>query len=371
MLNKKSLAIGVKFVPQSHTDQITNMEGAMHSFVTPVVVRCEMIGDYVFSYGHGVAVFGDCDVRTRDGKRWARVRLVRDVVLSAAIQLDFENAKVMTQVARLGESEMVGRDLLKDPEWEILSVERKQDQARREHYDKQLKAHMVYHLTRDHSLPARSHVKESDVLTSASAITLLEKVISSPYDAGELLIGKFVTIRSKVLSLELLYNAAGQQVCNELSALEALCPQGYVYTYDPAQIFARKLGAKILNRLMLCGVKSLSEHSIFTNMKIFAFNDYAEPGIMPFVHDALRVQDVKVLRKEDLFQGKGDRGLYDVKKLGGCERAMLVVHNNSDGFGQNIESESSGGSLDGAIGASSSAAASLARERKDLLDFLC
>ena len=50
---------------------------------------------------------------------------------------------------------------------------------------------------------------------------------------------------------------------------------------------------------------------------------------------------------------------------------MLVIHNNSDGFGQNIETEGMVGSLDGAIGSSSSAAASLERNRKDLLDFIC
>lgn len=370
MLNKKNVAIGVKFSPNSNNDQITNMEGALHSFVTPIVPRCEMIGDYIFSHGHGVQAFGGCDVGSKEGK-WTRVSLVRDVVLSAAIQLDFENTEVMLEVARLGEKEMVGRDLLKDPEWHVMSVKGKQDPDRRRRYDKQLKSHMVYHLTSSHSLPGKSHLKDKDILSSASAISLLETVITSSYDAWELLINKHLAIGSRILSLEFLYNASAQQLRNELSALEALCPQGYVYTYDPASIFARELGAKILNRLMLCALKSLAEHSVFTNMKIYAFNDYAEPGIMPLVYAALRMQDVKVLRKEEIFQGKGARGLYDVKRFGGCERAMLVVHNNSDGFGQNIETEGSGGSLDGAIGASSSAAASLARERKDLLQFLC
>jgi len=49
---------------------------------------------------------------------------------------------------------------------------------------------------------------------------------------------------------------------------------------------------------------------------------------------------------------------------------MLVVHNNSDGFGQNIETEYALGSLDGAVGSNSSAAASLYRGREDLLDFI-
>lgn len=56
MRRKKDTAIGVKFIgrkirsaPASGTikqDEITNMEGAMHTFVTPVVSRVEIIGDY-------------------------------------------------------------------------------------------------------------------------------------------------------------------------------------------------------------------------------------------------------------------------------------------------------------------------------------
>lgn len=46
---------------------------------------------------------------------------------------------------------------------------------------------------------------------------------------------------------------------------------------------------------------------------------------------------------------------------------MLTV---IDGFGQNIESEWESGSMDGAIGANSSASASLFREREDLVDNL-
>lgn len=45
----------------------------------------------------------------------------------------------------------------------------------------------------------------------------------------------------------------------------------------------------------------------------------------------------------------------------------LVLHNNSDGFGQNIETEGVS-SLDGALGVYSSAAAGLHRKRKDLME---
>ena len=72
--------------------------------------------------------------------------------------------------------------------------------------------------------------------------------------------------------------------------------------------------------------------------------------------------------KSELF--KGHDGRYNIELLKQAEGAMLVVHNNSDGFGQNIETEHALGSLDGAVGSNSSAAASLHRGREDLLDFI-
>lgn len=120
---------------------------------------------------------------------------------------------------------------------------------------------------------------------------------------------------------------------------------------------------------MLLGLQHLSNHNIFRNMKIFASNDYSEQNILPLVRAALRAnKDVQVMQKEMLF--KGPSGRYCVDDYPAAEGAMLVVHNNSDGFGQNIEFESSSGSLDGAVGTHSSAAASLERKRKDLLDLL-
>lgn len=53
-----------------------------------------------------------------------------------------------------------------------------------------------------------------------------------------------------------------------------------------------------------------------------------------------------------------------------AKSAMSVIHNNSDGFGQNIETEAMTGSLDGAIGSSSSVAASLERSRGHLSNFI-
>jgi len=367
MRRKKNSALGVKFVSHHHgtyKDEITNMEGALHTFVTPVVGTCEMTGDYHYDGGHGVSKFGN--VVPEGGDESRKYRLARTVVMSASIQLDFENSDVMLRVCRLDKAEVRGVDLNREPKWHMMSPQEKQDGDRRFRYDDYLRRHMVYWLTRDGRLPARSTVHNRMVYKEA--IQFLESLISTGIDIPERVGGRFVELHNdQVVSLELLFNAALHQVRNEFSALEALCPSGYVYTYDPASIFAAEIGATLLNRLMITGLRCLSDSSHFRNMRIFAFNDYADQSAPSLVARALENQKhVQVARKSDLF--RGPEGKYDITYHERAVGAMLVVHNNSDAFGQNIETEGDFGSLDGAIGCNSSAAASLAREREDLLD---
>jgi hypothetical protein len=371
MRRKKNSALGVKWVKG---DDITNMEGAMHTFVTPIISRCEINGDYSYNPafgGHSINRFGDTLQRSGTDESKRKYQLARFVVLSASIQMDFEDAKVMLSACMLEESETVGHDLSSDSAWVILDKKAKQDDKQRQAYNESLRQHIIYHLTEVRRLPARKSVK--GLLDIDATIQLLESFITTPIDKTDKIVGKYTSLdNTRIVSLEILFNTAAQQAKNELAALEVLCPQGYVYTYDPASIFARKIGAKILNRLMFAALKHLSEHGKFENMRVFGFNDYADRGAMSLLRSALRRQEhVIVTSKQDLFNGAGGaQGLYDVTHIPQASGAMLVVHNNSDGFGQNIETEGMVGSLDGAIGSSSSAAASLERNRKDLLDFI-
>jgi hypothetical protein len=333
-----------------------------------------MIGDYKYQYGHGVVIFGSADNPNGDGK----FRLTRSVALSASIQPDFETPKVMLRVSKLDVNEVIGKNLLGgrtdgDGPWENCSVQDKNDHPKRAKYDARLRAHMVYHLVPSHRLPARKEI--GNPMSVNDTIKFLESIIQSSDDVKDKLVDSFMeTLNDQVVSLELLYNTAVQQVINEFSALEAMIPQGYVYTYDPPSIFAREIGSPILNRLFLAAIKAVSNHNRFTNMRTFAINDYADPKLVDLARNALSApigdvdqgNTVQCVGKRHVFGGKD--GLYvasDHEK-----GAMLVIHNNSDGFGQNIETEGSGGSLDGAIGANSSAAASLERTREDLLDFI-
>lgn len=226
---------------------------------------------------------------------------------------------------------------------------------------------MIFHLTRKGVLPARRDVH--DAMDVESTIEFLNDAITSKDDIDKQMVDKYAELcNDQVVSLELLFNTAVHQTRNEFSALEVMCPQGYVYTYDPASIFAQEIGASILNRLMLAAMRHLSDHNELLNLRVFAFNDYADKASVYLAAKALeRQSNVTVTKKEDLFKGPG--GKYDIKHFKEAEGALLVVHNNSDGFGQNIETEYECGSLDGAVGSNCSAAASLERERKDLLDF--
>jgi len=369
MRKKKSSAIGVKFVPPGEyravkfkPDEITNMEGAMHTFVTPVVGSCEMIGDYLYSGQHGVVLFGDSGETDWKSRR----RLTRKVVLSASIHMDFEGAKVMLRVCQLDSQDVIGSDLGSD--WDILSTEEKQDERKRMKYDESIRKHMVFHLTESERLPAIRAV--SDAMDMNSTIQYLEDAIMSREDVSKKLVGKFAELPyHQIVSLELLFNVAVHQIRNEFSALEAMCPQGYVYTYNPASIFAQRIGASILNRLMLAALCHLSAHNAFSNLRVFAFNDYADKKAVALAQVALSNQShVSVTSQDKLFSGPGST--YDIVNFKKAVGALLVVHNNSDGFGQNIETEWESGSLDGAVGSNSSGAASLERTRSDLLDFV-
>ncbi|KAH7369625.1 hypothetical protein BKA65DRAFT_486670 [Rhexocercosporidium sp. MPI-PUGE-AT-0058] len=378
MRKKRSSALGEKFITGS---EITNMEGAMHTFVVPIVPRCETAGDYCYSFGHRATP--PITATSDEGKD---IIMTRSVVMSATIHMDFELPIVMLEICRLRNEEVLGKDLNTDlTPFKILSRADKQVPALREAYDESLRRHMVFHLTTAHRLPALSD-PANKVMTLETTLSFLEALINDQAHIPDQLVHRFAQVGTRTVSLELLFVAAFQVVRNEFSALEALCTQGYVYTYDPPSIFAQCMDPVVLNRLVILAIKYLSSHNQLSNLKIFGFNDYADSPALGLLKVALANQDdVVVVSKGDLFRGedgrfengiwkelkgKGDGGRFDIGKWPHAKGAMLVVHNNSDGFGQNVETEYLSGSLDGAIGFTSSAAGSLERGRLDLMDFV-
>jgi hypothetical protein len=345
MQKKKDRTGGVKF-EKGGGDGITNMEGALHTFLTPIV-PIFIHGDYHHDSQHHII-----PLPNYNGKQCARV-----VLLSALVQPDFQDTDVMVQLTRLGQHPFIGGSLQNN--FTPISINDKQNAEDRQTYDIALKQHIVWSLTFLRVLPALSEVAPISV---PDAIALLERMIR----AGTVWRAACAFTRigtGEVLSLELLLRTAFEQARNEFRALERLCARGYVYTFDPPSIFARRVSATFLNRLTFAALSALAAEVPFRRMCVYAFNDYADPDALPLLRCALSSQPtVRVMAKAALF---GADGAYVAPR--DCGNTLLVVHSNGSAFAQSIETERAGGSLEGTIGAYSSAAASLHRQHPHLL----
>jgi len=344
MAAKKDSAIGEKY---TQGDKLTNMEGALHTYMTPIV-PITMSGDYKYDpvHKHTVVPFA-----AQQG---------RQVVLSAAIHPDFEKGgtnAVMLPLCEITATGVKGAPLpakFADPK----TINRDNETVRKE-YDTALKEHLIYQLTAGQGLPKLADVvKAGNKLSYAEGQALLEKILSDSTikDPLTLLKGKCIEMQGKVISLEVLYNSYLEQIRNEFSVLDATLPQGYVYSLDPPRIFARQLdedkGPIILNRLQALAMRQILPSC--KNLKKVAFNDFADKGMIALMKKALP-KTIAVQAKSELFDAA--TGHYK-----GDAKYALVIHNNSDAFGQNIEHEGAGGSIDGAIGSFSDAAKALQRK---------
>lgn len=338
MRHKKNSALGVKYVPG---DQITNMEGALHTFITPVFTIV-MTGDYKWAGHLQGQPFGN--------------NQVRKVILSAAIHPDFEYDTVVMPLVKIKHQAVIGEPLNKD---DIPSAPSKQESDFRARYEEKLLRHMVYHLSPTHRLPALNEISQDQIMNQSETQVYLEELIQNP-QRGQTLQEKFMQIGESIISLELLYQIYVHQVRNEFKVLDVNTPQGYVYTISPPSIFARTIGgAAILNRLQALAFQFLVEENLFCNLRVLGFGDYADKTMIPLFQKVL--PNVVVLSQTAFF---GKDGSYR-----GPQGLALVLHNNSDAFGQNIETEGAS-SLDGVIGSYSNAASVLKRDRTDLVDFV-
>jgi hypothetical protein len=362
MREKRDTAIGEKFIKNNHPpDRITNMEAAMHTFVTPIV-EATIHGDYQWKGGHSIHRFGSTEGR----------QLGRPVLMSALVQQDYEDDYVMARVASLRENEIIGT-----PEFpELMHWSVKQTDARRRSYNTQILMYLIYHLTQSHRLPAISAVGQSAMTVNETLDFLYDTIKhQNPSSLPSYMRGRYISYQGHILSLEVIFMTSVHQNKNEFCLLELLCSKrGYVYTFNPPAIFASFFGSRgteLLGRIHVAALKYVQSIMDFQACKCIAWSDYADSSIIQLIKYALDDQPhVGVVSSGALFsagkdikEGRGE-GLYWPPKV--AENAMLVIHNNSDAFGQNIETEGAGGSLDGVIGAFSSAAGSLLRHRKDL-----
>lgn len=344
MKNKRDAAIGTKYLPKS---SITNMEGAMHSFLTPIA-SIQMCGDYAWKGHHSLQPVGG----------------LRNVVLSAAIHPDFEcggDSEVVMKLVEVKAEAQVGKPLSEGFQPLASKTANPEEfKAGLAQYELELQQHMIYHLTADHRLP--SEIEVGALFNPTLTMQMLESWIQSDTFDPAVLKNQVAAIGGRVISLEAMFSLYVHQICNEFSALEALLPQGYVYTIDPPAIFVAQLGgaqnAAFLNRLQALALKCVHANTPLQNLKLIGFNNFADPkGLEMLKH----VFPGKVVPKADLFQNTQN---YSVNK-----NWALVLHNNSDAFGQNIQTEGAS-SMDGVIGVYSDAAIQLKREREDIGAFM-
>ncbi|GAA5921897.1 hypothetical protein JCM3775_003405 [Rhodotorula graminis] len=368
MRNKRDSAITTKYLAGT---AITNGEAALHSFVT-ALVPAAACADYAWHGGHSAVELG----ATRDGRR----KRARRIVLSTALHQDFEDGQVAETFFAVARAPISGQDLYVDGSFSIPTVAQKADDLQRAAYDFRLKRHAVRHLVSSGALPSLGSLSHPP-WSSAQATTLLKRHLSSspsvPPSAA--VRDRCLVLESgTVLSLDMLVAAYIASLSNELSALEALCvvdEGGYAYTFSPPAIFARRLPADLSTLLVLCALREivLAAHApgpraALPAMRLFALGTHlaALAALLPLAR-AVLPPHVVVLSRDNLFPAERGGTLAFPPE---CDGATLVVHNNSDAFGQNIESEAAGGSLDGVLGAWTDASRSLRRDREDLLDFV-
>jgi hypothetical protein len=351
---------------KSRPDCITNMEGAMHTFVTPLI-KVKLSSDFVYAAAESV-------VQSLGGKG-------RPIIMSAAIQPDMESTKpgneVIFRICQL-EDEVVHGIPLKD-NFEVLSPADKQNVKKRGEYDEALRKHMIYHLTSDHALPSQKQ-KDVEIVNLDTGVKKIEALIGNQNATSKDLEKMAIQIGDRVLSLEVLYNLYKNQLENELLALEKLCPQGYVYSIDPPHIFLAAIGGssngQFLNRLQALAIKELAAKGLLKNMKKVCFAHFSDREGVKHYQKALGA-GIEVLKKHALpgdnigpFAFQKDRNNFFLKRESSLKYLIkepwaFVIHNNSDAFGQNIQYEEPT-SADGYVGSFSDASVSLLREREDL-----
>src|SRR3989338_1802938 len=141
MRRKKDSALGVKYRPG---DEVTNMEGVLHTLVTPIAA-VKLSGDYTWRGGHSCTLFGE--------------RRLRRVLLCASVHLDFETSEAWYQVCRLRGRRITGVGL---PEgFSIPSAEAKTDRVARRGYEAMLQAHIIHGLSINGFIPAAHEVVHS------------------------------------------------------------------------------------------------------------------------------------------------------------------------------------------------------------------
>jgi hypothetical protein len=354
MRKKRDKAIGTKYIKNDKDSKITNMEACLHTFVTPICI-IYMNGDYKYTDRHGTIKFQSDQMRP--------------VILSASIQLDFETMEVFAEFLNVPSDIIEGIE--KPPSLPFIDQQDSLDIAS---YETNLKKYMYYHLFSHHKYASYKKIINFNTTPKDIIDTVINGINQSNLNIHNLFFFSHCKFNEKItISLLALFNVYRYQLTNEFVVFEKYLKQGYIYTINPPVIFATQLNSEninedninysvvLLNIIQMLNIWYLSELHI-KYLKIIAFDDYNDKITIGLYRKLFINKGIKIMSKKDLLD---DNNNYII-----TEKYALIIHNNSDAFGQNIETEADGGSLDGAIGANSSAAWALNRNMKGLCNYI-
>ncbi len=321
MRNKKE---GTRHASYESGDSITSMEGALHTFLTPIspiYLTRDLTSKQPFS-NNGV----------------------KCVVLSATNLPDLSPNSVIMPLIKISGEAIQGAELPK--EYVIPSREEKQNRKKLETHETTLKEHAIYHLSQDRRIPALREIQGKTIKTPKEMQDFLNKMLDPKTQNTFRTKGTFFELNSSTtISIGILLEIYKKQLFTELSLLHAHIPQGYVYTIDFPNSGKH---SEILCQLQALAFKELyKQHpEIFSHLKGIKINN-CESAVSYF-ESALP-------------------GISCNQEQGYIPPYLLVIHNNANPFRQDIEVDEPS-SLNGFIGTYSDASILLKRNREDLLD---
>lgn len=340
MRHKKDTALGVKY---TKGDMISNMEGLLHTFVTPIV---------------GIRMRGDYRWRGYHSHKTLPSDTAREVILSALIQPDFENNNIMWKLVILDQYHIQGKSM-RDNEFDYTGDKKNWNLEQIKNYDDKVLKHIINYIAPNGRKPGIYEIDEKRIFKYKNAVKLLEQliveenVISEIFNITKISFAKFIYKSKKyIMSLGIMFNVIFNMMENEFKAFELLLPQGYIYTISPPVIFVKMLNSdsSILDRLQMLAIKVLLKLGKIQNLKGISFTPF-----MPHMNNWNQLYSSFI----DISKIK----LYDTSTLYNQKlKYAVIIHNNSDGFGQNIETEQES-SMDGVVGSVSDAAKALLRNR--------
>lgn len=322
-------SIGSKYVADS---AITNMEAVLNTWIVPLYAINKTADSQDIVPPFNVVTFQN--------------NSARQTIMSASIQPDFEvidGSSIFMNIVELKAEKTLG-ELLTLPII-IPSNDNKNIDVIRTAYDENIRKHIIYNLISDHNLPSIAEARADQnymIMTVNDCKELLyDTIVHAQAHEYVVVKNKFIEFNGKLLSVEALFNTYVLQLTIELSGLNSILLQGYIYTIDADDRFTTGFDKYLMILFKLVALKYLYaiDRQMFSNMKCISVNTLLFPNnpdnsnIINRLNVIFNVPNaISVVEYSRLFKiNNPNRGVYI-----GCQLDAgfaLVEHNNFDGFG--------------------------------------